>query len=121
MSKEIEEGMEMFENTKNGIDVTFKMVTDINTKLEDVKNLMVNQAQAIIKTVEQAKTSEALGKIIAVSSKEQKISMEDTLKTITRLSEMASDISLSSHRILDSTSTIFSNATKLNDLIKDID
>ncbi|MCP4132992.1 MAG: hypothetical protein GY754_18650 [bacterium] len=118
MTGDIIEGMNMVENTKNSIDVTFKMVKSINTRLDKVKALMGSHGNAIKEAAEQANITEALSKVIENSTKEQSISMDETLTTIERLSEMAQEISVANQKIGEFVKLINQEAIELDDLVK---
>jgi len=118
ISADIDEGKKIVTNTKEAIDVTFKMVSAINEKTEEVAQLMGQQGIAIKDVVSHAELMDTLSREIATSTKEQNISMNETMVTIEKLSEMAQEISLSNQKIIEVMKDIHDKANDLDDLVK---
>ncbi len=120
ITADINEGKKIVANTKDAIDVTFKMVNSINDKTDQVAVLMTQQGNAIKEVFQQAGMLESISREVATSTSEQNISMSETLKTIEKLSEMAQEIGLSNRKIIDVTQEVNEKALQLDNLIKDI-
>lgn len=120
ITRDINEGKDIVHNTKNAIDVTFKMVTSINEKTDDVAKMMTRQGEAIKEVFQQSHVMEKMSKAVATSTSEQNLSMEETLQTIEKLSEMAQEIGLSNQKIIDVTKEVYEKSQELDNLISDI-
>ncbi len=120
ITADINEGKKIVANTKDAIDVTFKMVGSINEKTDHVAEMMERQGQAIKEVFLQAKMMDDISREVETSTSEQNMSMNETLKTIEKLSEMAQEIGLSNRKIIDVTRDINEKALALDALIKEI-
>jgi len=114
---DIREGMEIVVLTKEKIDTIFSMAKSIDENIGTVADLMTKQGNAIVEVGLQVYSMDEMSKNVEISSKEQHSSMEQTIGTIERLSEMAQEISVSNKTILDFTEKIYSKAESLEDLI----
>jgi methyl-accepting chemotaxis protein len=115
---DIESGTNIVTGTKESTDAIFRMVNAIGAGVNSVRDLMVKQGGALDMVVRQAGIVDTMSKDIASSTKEQKNSMDQTQKTIDRLSEMAMEISQANHKIIDFTRTIHEKALALESVIR---
>lgn len=110
---DIGEGTTLVGNTKNSTDVIFNMVGTIGAGIDAVRELMVKQNTALELVVKQANVIDSLSREVVVSTQEQLNSMVQTMHTIERLAEMASEISNANLRIRDFVTSISANSDKL--------
>ena len=115
---DIESGTNIVTGTKESTDAIFRMVNSIGAGVGSVRDLMMKQGGALDMVIRQAGVIDTMSKDIASSTKEQKNSMEQTQKTIDRLSEMAMEISQANHKIIDFTRTIHEKALALEGVIR---
>ncbi len=118
--KDIQGGMGMLDNTNNSIKVIFKMVESINIAIDTVTKLMVTQARSIHDVTKQAELMDTLSEEITISTREQKTSMVDTLNTISRLSDIAQEVSQSTITISGITKSINDKVIQLDEIVKNI-
>lgn len=121
ISQDIQEGMGMLNNTNNSIDVIFKMVETINDRISIVAKHMDSQAHAIQDVTRQAELMDSLSESISISSREQNAAMEETLKTISRLSDIAQEVSQSTVTINNISRTINDKVRQLDEIVKNIE
>jgi methyl-accepting chemotaxis protein len=93
------------------------MVGTIGAGIEAVRELMVKQNTALDLVVKQANVIDSLSREVVVSTQEQLNSMVQTMHTIERLAEMASEISNANLRIRDFVSSISTNSDKLAEVV----
>ena len=117
---DIQEGMNMFKNTKKSIDVTFTMVNEINKNMTEVNTLMKEQEQAITDGAVQSEIIDILSKEVEISTKEQSKSMLETMNQIDRLAEMASEIALLNTKIVEFNKLINQKSVSLNSLVTNL-
>jgi methyl-accepting chemotaxis protein len=110
---DIGEGTALVGNTKNSTDVIFSMVGTISAGIDAVRDLMAKQNTALDLVVKQANVIDSLSREVVVSTQEQLNSMMQTMHTIERLAEMASEISNANLRIRDFVVSISANSDKL--------
>jgi methyl-accepting chemotaxis protein len=121
ISQDIQEGMGMLNNTNNSIEVIFKMVEAINSRIDVVQKHMESQAQAIHDVSKQAELMDKLSEEITISSREQNSAMEETLKTISRLSDIAQEVSQSTITINNISRSINDKVKQLDEIVKNIE
>jgi len=110
---DIDGGTALVGSTKNSTDVIFSMVGTIQNGIDEVRNLMVKQNESLEMVVKQADVVDSLSREVVVSTQEQMNSMVQTMHTIERLAEMASEISNANQRIRDFVRSISSNSDRL--------
>jgi len=118
--RDIEDGTGIVNKTKDAINVTFRMVSTINEKLDEVKSMMNKQDSATGNLLEQTATMDSLSKNISVAVNEQNTSMNETLKSIERVSQIAQEIAMANKKIMDFTNSINNRSVDLNNLVKDM-
>ncbi|MBN1497237.1 MAG: hypothetical protein JXA07_10745 [Spirochaetes bacterium] len=121
ISQDIQEGMGMLDNTNKSIEVIFKMVEAINGRIDVVARHMDSQAQAIHDVSQQAELMDKLAEEITISSREQNAAMEETLKTISRLSDIAQEVSQSTITFNNVSRTINDRVKQLDEIVKNIE
>ena len=121
ISQDIQEGMGMVNNTNNSIEVIFKMVQTINSRIDDVAKLMDRQAGSIRDVANQAELMDKLSEEITISTREQNSAMEETLKTISRLSDIAQEVSQSTVTISGISHSINEKVNQLDEIVKSIE
>jgi methyl-accepting chemotaxis protein len=121
ISQDIQEGMGMVNNTNSSIEVIFKMVQTINSRIDDVAKLMDQQARSIRDVATQAELMDTLSEEISLSTREQNSAMEETLKTISRLSDIAQEVSQSTVTISGISKSINDKVNQLEEIVKNIE
>jgi methyl-accepting chemotaxis protein len=115
---DISEGQKIVNETKVSTESVLKMITTINTQTEAVIELMRNQAEALSRVVQQSDYIDTLSKEIAVATHEQNASMEETMGTIEKLSQMAQELASYSQKVMEMTDTINKKTADLNRLLQ---
>ncbi len=110
---DIGEGTALVGSTKNSTDVIFSMVGAIQKGIGEVSSLMEKQNESLDMVVKQVNVVDSLSREVVVATQEQMNSMVQTMHTIERLAEMASEISDANLRIRDFVRSISSNSDKL--------
>ena len=118
--KDINEGMQYVELTKDSTDTIFSLFDDINERIDSVETLISQQSEAYQKVYDQANVINTLSKEIASSTKGQRDSMATSEETVNRLSEIAEEIAMLNIQILTFTEKIEDKSKNLRDLIGDI-
>jgi methyl-accepting chemotaxis protein len=114
---DIQEGMSIVNKTKDSIAVIFRSIEDINVLIEETKTVLTGQGDAINEVVKQADVMETMSRDIADATQEQNTSMEENIKTVFRLSEIAQEIAQANQKILEFTGSIMEKSTSLKDII----
>jgi len=114
---DIEVGARIVSGTKESTDAIFGMVNAIGSGIDSVRKMMGKQNQALEMVIRQAGIIDTMSQNIVTSTNEQKSSMEQTQKTIDRLSEMAQEISRENGQIIDFSRIIHEKARQLNNVI----
>ncbi|HOO73081.1 MAG TPA: 7TM diverse intracellular signaling domain-containing protein [Spirochaetota bacterium] len=117
MINDITAGMAIVDKTRNSLEVIFKSIDDINSLIDDTKNVLVSQGNAISEVVKQADLMENMSRDIADATREQNTSMEENIKTVSRLSEIAQEIATANQKILEFTGSIVEKSKKLQEII----
>ena len=120
MIVDINDGKKIMEKTKFSVDVIFARIDQINKGIEETKAVLENQGIAIQEVRDQAGMMEKLSNDIAQATKEHTVSMEENIKTVSRLSEIAQEIAESSHKIIIFNQNIGEKSRYLEELIKEI-
>ena len=107
ISQDIQEGMGMLNNTNSSIEVIFKMVEAINSRIDAMSKLMTSQAASIQDVTKQVGIMDTLSEETTISTREQNSAMEETLKTISRLSDIAQEVSESTITISDVNDAVY--------------
>jgi methyl-accepting chemotaxis protein len=118
---DIEEGSAIVGATRGSTERIFSMVKDIREGMDSVGSLLQKQVAALDIVMKQTGLVDTLSERIASATEEQNRTMEDTLKTVERLSKMAQEVSASNQRIVQSITTINDKSVELLSLIKDAD
>ncbi|MBN1497654.1 MAG: hypothetical protein JXA07_12840 [Spirochaetes bacterium] len=118
ITTDMEAGARIVMDTKESTDVIFEMVGAISRGIDGVRVMMTKQNKALEMVIRQADVIEKMSKEIVISTNEQKNSMDQTLKTIERMSEMAQEISMSNTRVIDFMKVVHDKAIELNQVIK---
>ncbi|MBN2158129.1 MAG: hypothetical protein JW807_01945 [Spirochaetes bacterium] len=121
IAQDIDEGMEMVNNTNSSIEVIFKMVQSINSSIDNVTNLMAVQGKSIQDVTNQAEVMDKLAEEITLSTREQNTAMDETLKTISRLSEIAQEVSQSTITISNVSKSITEKVKQLDEIVENIE
>ncbi len=109
--------MSIVNKTKDSIAVIFRSIEDINVLIEETKTVLTGQGDAINEVVKQADVMETMSRDIADATQEQNTSMEENIKTVFRLSEIAQEIAQANQKILEFTGSIMEKSTSLKDII----
>ncbi|MBP7583244.1 MAG: hypothetical protein KBA61_04365 [Spirochaetes bacterium] len=112
--RDIESGNEIVGRTKESTDVIFSMVSTIRARIDTVKSLMEDHTRAVTSVVNQAEVIDSLSKDVVTATNEQLISMNQSLKTIERLSEMAMEVNQANDRIREYTWLIARKTAELS-------
>jgi len=120
MSGDISEGRNVVEETRKSIDGIFSLISDISNKIEESRDVLQKQGNAIHEVADQVDLMDDLSKNIALSTSEQNSSMEENIKTVERLSEIAQEIALFSMKIIDSTELISDKSGKLDGILRNL-
>ncbi|HOT45432.1 MAG TPA: methyl-accepting chemotaxis protein [Spirochaetota bacterium] len=121
ISQDIQDGMGMVNNTNSSIEVIFTMVETMNHRIDVTANLMADQAKAILDVTKQAEVMDGLADKITISSREQNSAMEELLRTISRLSEIAQEVSQSTHIISEISKSINRKVNAPDKIVKGIE
>ncbi len=121
ISQDIQDGMGMVNNTNSSIEVIFTMVETMNHRIDVTANLMADQAKAILDVTRQAEVMDGLADKITISSREQNSAMEELLRTISRLSEIAQEVSQSTHIISEISKSINRKVNAPDKIVKGIE
>lgn len=114
---DIEEGTRIVDDTKQATDVIFRMLGDISGRIDEVKKSMEIQTRGVNSVVTQASVIDRFTQDIATATTEQLSSMNQSLKTIERLSEMAIEVTRVNERIVEMTKTIMRKSEELSVLV----
>ncbi len=118
ITSDIEDGLSMVMDLKSTIEQIFNLVNQINTGIEIVVEKVAEQSTAINTVSHQSGVINELSREVARSINEQSDSMEESLASVQRLAEMASDIAESNRKILEFTRTINEKALTMDSVIK---
>jgi methyl-accepting chemotaxis protein len=114
---DIESGTELVGKTKQSTDIIFAMVNTIRTRIDSVKQLMESHTQAVSSVAKQADVIDSLSKDVVTSTNEQMTSMNQSLKTIERLSEMAIEVNQANEKIREHTRLIARKTIELSGVV----
>jgi len=117
MIGDIKQGMAIVEETRKSIETIFGRIEDINERINNTRDVMSKQAEATREVTSQAELMDGLSRNIATATREQNTSMEENIKTVSRLSEIAQEVALANQKILDFTSSIMEKSGKLREII----
>lgn len=115
---DIRSGTAIAQKTKEATDAIFSLVKGINTHISDIAGAMDRQESSVDGVERQAAVVDETARVISHSTNEQRISMEESMTTIQKLSEKAQDIAEMNEVILGLTVTISDKANELEALIK---
>ena len=115
--RDIDNGTELVSKTRQSTDIIFTMVTTIRTRIESVKSLMEGHTNAVRSVVQQAGVIDTLSKDVVTSTNEQMTSMNQSLKTIERLSEMALEVNQANEKIRELTRLIARKTIELSGVV----
>ena len=117
MISDIKAGMGIVDDTRKSVETIFERIADINTRIENTREVMVKQTEAIQEVSSQAELMDGLSGSIATAIKEQNSSIDENIKTVSRLSDIAQEIALANEKILDFTASIMEKSGKLREMI----
>ena len=117
MINDIKAGMAIVDETRKSIEIIFERIADINTRIENTREVMIEQTDAIQEVTSQAELMDGLSSSIATSIKDQNTSIDENIKTVYRLSEIAQEIALANQKILDFTASSMEKSGKLREMI----
>ena len=117
MINDIGQGKVIVDKTKKSIDVIFKSIDDINALIEVTKTVLTEQGNAINEVVRQAELMQTMSSDIADATREQNQSMEENIKTVSRLSEIAQEIASANQKIVEFTGSIAEKSNQLQEII----
>jgi methyl-accepting chemotaxis protein len=120
MIGDINDGKNIMEKTKSSVDIIFARIDQINKGIEETKAVLENQGIAIQEVRDQAGLMEQLSKDIAQATREHTASMEEDIKTVSRLSQIAQEIAESSQKIIRFNQAIGEKSSYLEQLIEEI-
>jgi methyl-accepting chemotaxis protein len=115
--RDITEGTSIVSETKNSTSMVFSMVGSIRSGIDSVGSLLMKQVAALDSVIRQTEMADSLSHKIVTAYKEQNLSMEQTMKTVERLSQMAQEISQSNERIINSTKVLNEKSDELLKII----
>jgi methyl-accepting chemotaxis protein len=118
ITRDIDEGMDIVEETKNSTESVLNMTGSINVQTEKVAGLMKNQAEALVNVIRQAEFIDQMSKEIASASREQTNSMEQMTETITKLSDMSQELAQHNEKVVDLTKTVGEKSASLDNIVK---
>ncbi|MBN1496391.1 MAG: hypothetical protein JXA07_06460 [Spirochaetes bacterium] len=117
MIGDIKQGMAIVDETRKSIETIFGRIEDINERINNTRDVMSKQAEATREVTSQAELMDGLSRNIATATREQNTSMEENIKTVSRLSEIAQEVALANQKILEFTSSIMEKSGKLREII----
>ncbi|HSA16392.1 MAG TPA: methyl-accepting chemotaxis protein, partial [Spirochaetota bacterium] len=117
MISDILQGKMIVDKTKKSIDIIFKSIEDINSLIDETKLVLTEQGNAISEVVGQANLMESMASDIADATREQNSSMEENIKTVSRLSEIAQEIASANQKILEFTGSIVEKSKQLQEIV----
>ncbi len=79
--------------------------------------MLTEQGNAISEVVGQANLMESMASDIADATREQNSSMEENIKTVSRLSEIAQEIASANQKILEFTGSIVEKSKQLQEIV----
>jgi len=120
MITDIISGKTIVEKTKVSIEIIFSKINDINKSIEETKKVLTDQSTALDEVKNQADLMEGMAENISGATREHNLSMEENIKTVIRLSEIAEEIASSTKVILGFTRSISEKSGNLEGLIKNI-
>lgn len=115
--RDIDEGAQIVGNTTQATDAIFGMLGDIQARTDQVKKSMEVQSTGVKTVVTQAAIIDEATRDIATGTAEQMSSMNQSLKTIERLSEMASEVAQVNEKIIEMTKTIIEKSEELSRVV----
>ncbi len=118
--QDITEGTGLMNRTKKQMEQTFGIINTVTSSTEEVKNLVLEQDTAINRIVTQAGLMDDLSKEIEGATTSQSQTIGSTLKTISRLAEMARDISNTNSRILELTALVKEKSFQMSNVITEV-
>jgi ABC-type transporter Mla subunit MlaD len=120
IQKDITAGMDVVNTTRMSTDRVFEYMDQINSKIETMRELMNGQLQVLNQVIRQAGLIDELAREVAVAINEQSTSMNETMDTVARLSEMATQLNASHGRIMEFTRDIGGKAEQLESLVREV-
>ncbi len=115
---DIDEGTRIVNATRASTDGIFSMVNEVGRGVDSVRDLMTKQSRALDLVIRQAEVIDRMSKEIVASTNEQNNSMEQTIRTISRLSEMAQEIAQGNTLIINFSNVIHEKAIELDGVIR---
>ena len=120
MIDDIIAGKSIVDKTKLSLDIIFSRIDEINGRIEDTRGVLSQQGNAIQEVMKQADLMENLSNDIATATREQNLSMEENIKTVNRLAEIAQEIAVSNQKVIEFTGSIAEKSKKLEEIISNI-
>jgi methyl-accepting chemotaxis protein len=114
---DIADGSHIMNNTTKSTDVIFQMVTTVDSGVDSVRELMVKQGKALQMVVNQSDVINTMSNEIVISTDKQKNSMEHSMETVTRMSDMAQEIADSNQKIVNIARQISEKTARLSSVI----
>ncbi|HPV42821.1 MAG TPA: 7TM diverse intracellular signaling domain-containing protein [Spirochaetota bacterium] len=118
--RDITEGTALMNSTKKQLEQTFGIINTVTTSTKEVQSLVLGQDAAINRIVTQAGLMDNLSKDIESATKKQSQAIGSALKTISRLAEMARDISGTNSRIMELTAVVKEKSFQMSNVIKEV-
>lgn len=120
MIQDINTGKSIVDKIKVSINTIFSYIDEINNHIEESKNVFNSQGKAVNEVREQSSLVETLSNDIARATNEHRVSMEDNIKIVNRLAEIAQEVAQSTITISNSTNIIGEKSRNLEGLIEEI-
>jgi len=117
---DIEKGVEIVNNTYSSLQSVAGVIDDINHRISDMGTAMENQDNDIALVEKQAKRVEEYSKSVTTAILEQKASMEETSKSIQRLTEMAQSINANGEEIFNGAGLVSEKTQLLAQVIESV-
>lgn len=118
--RDITEGTDLMNSTKKQLEQAFGIINTVTASTEEVQGLVLGQDAAINRIVTQAGVMDNLSKDIESATTKQSQAIGSALKTISRLAEMARDISGTNSRIMELTTLVKEQSFQMSNVIKEV-
>ena len=114
---DIADGSRIMNDTTKSTDVIFQMVTTVDSGVDSVRELMEKQGKALQMVVNQSDVINTMSNEIVISTDKQKNSMEHSMETVMRMSDMAQEIADSNQKIVNIARQISEKTARLSSVI----
>jgi methyl-accepting chemotaxis protein len=119
ITQDIEKGIQIVNDTQKSTDSIIQLVRTISSKVDVVAESMGNLGRIIENVASQSRILQDVCEIVQVSTDEQKKSMEENVRMVFRLTEMAQLVSQSAQKMYDFTRILSDKAFELKNIVMD--